>query len=87
MIKTDKIEENASGFLVEVTGKCGWDIWNFDAASGKVTSAVGTWDGMDRSTKMTHSSTDYEVQTQSRSEASGSPTPFAQWTLSEIVEQ
>lgn len=87
VIKTDKIEENASGFLVEVTGKCGWDIWNFDAASGKVTSAVGTWDGMDRSTKMTHSSTDYEVQTQSRSEASGSPTPFAQWTLSEIVEQ
>lgn len=87
VIKTDKIEENHSGFLVECTTECGFDIWNYDAALGKVTTKAGTWDGMTNSTKMTHSSTDYEVETQSRgalSDSAHQPHPFVDWTIATI---
>lgn len=84
VIKTDKIEENASGFLVEIEGSCGFDIWNYDAESHKATSFVGTWDGMEKSTKMTHSSTDYEVEGASRGALGTYPTPFSQWELRPI---
>ena len=86
VISTDKIEENASGFLVECTSECGFEIWNYDAENGKATSCVGTWDGMASSTSMTHSSTNYESTTQSRGGVENAPVPFAQWTLNDINE-
>ncbi len=84
VIKTDKIEENASGFLVEITNECGFQIWNYDDEKDTKTSFVATWDGLNKSTKMTHSNTDYEVDTQSRSVSTDYPTPFSQWTIGTI---
>ena len=86
VISTDKIEENASGFLVECTSECGFEIWDFDAEKNKATYRAGTWDGMIKSTSMTHSSTNYEVSTQSRGSVESAPVPFSQWTLSDINE-
>jgi hypothetical protein len=84
VIKTDKIEENASGYLVEIVGECGFQIWNYDEAQKAATTFAGTWDGLDGLTKMTHSQTDYEVSTQSRSVGTDYPTPFSQWTIGTI---
>ena len=84
VIKTDKIEENASGYLVEITGECGFQIWNYDSAKKATTTFAGTWDGLDGSTKMTHSESNYEVDTQSRSVGTDYPTPFSQWTIGTI---
>lgn len=84
VIKTDKIEENASGYLVEITGECGFQIWNYDNTKKATTTFVGTWDGLDGSTKMTHSESNYEVDTQSRSVGTDYPTPFSQWTIGTI---
>ena len=84
VIKTDKIEENASGYLVEIVGECGFQIWNYDEAKKAATTFAGTWDGLNGSTKMTFSNENYEVDTQSRSVDADYPTPFSQWTIGTI---
>lgn len=87
VIKTDKIEQDASGYLVECTTDCGFDIMgNYNAETGKANRFVGVWDGMERSDKMVHSSTNYPTETSRSAIGKATPRPFSQWVIGDINE-
>lgn len=85
VVKTEKIDENASGTLVEVVTNCGWAIFDFDGT--RATDFVGYYDGMNTSSKMTYFENNYDEsefdQVGTRTTATTGPIPFSNWRLEE----
>lgn len=82
VLKTEKIDENKSGAIVEFATRCGWAIYNFDGT--KATDFVGYYDGFNTTTKMTYFETNYDedefeqTATRSNNTLQYGPIPFAE---------
>lgn len=82
VFKTEKIDENTTGVLLEIESACGFDILDYTTAR----PVVGVYDAMEHSSSMLFSKTNYDEEeeaTRTNIQQHSTPIPFGSWRIEE----